>query len=57
LLDPIERFLKYLDIYTKVPPILVMDEIMVKRMAGLLSTLALATKQLKVGRSSKPVLP
>ena len=57
LLEPIECFLKYLDIYTKVPPILVMDEIMVKRMAGLLSTLALATKQLKVGRSSKPVLP
>ena len=56
LLEPIERFLKYLDIYTMVPPTLAMDKIMDKIMAELLFTLALATKQPKLGRSSKHVL-
>ncbi len=49
LLDSIERFLKHLDVYTKSPPTPAMDEIMVKIMAGLLSTLALATKEPKLG--------
>ena len=56
LLESIERFLKHLDIYTKIPPTPAMDEMVVKIMAGLLSTLALATKEPKLGRSSKPVL-
>ena len=49
LLEPIERFLKYLDIYTKVPPTLAMDEIIVKILAEPLSTLALAIKGPKLG--------
>ena len=56
LLESIERFLKHLDIYTKIPPTLAMDKMVAKIMAGLLSTLALATKGPKLGRSSKPVL-
>jgi hypothetical protein len=39
------------------PPTPVMDEIVAKIMVELLSTLALATKMLKQGRSSKSVPP
>ena len=52
-LDSIELFLKRLDIYTKVPPTPVMNEIVVKIMVELLSTLALVTKQIKQGRPSE----
>ena len=57
LLESIEHFLKRLDIYTKVPPTPAMDEIVVKIMVELVSTLALATKELKQGRPSEPVSP
>ena len=40
-LESTERFLKYLDNYTKITP--AMDDIMIKIMAGLLFHLALAT--------------
>ena len=53
LLESIELFLKRLDIYTKVPPTPAMTEIVVKIMVELLSTLALATKQINQGRSSE----
>ena len=53
LFDSIESFLNRLDIYTKVPPTPVMTEIIVKIMVELLSTLALATKQIRQGRPSK----
>jgi hypothetical protein len=56
LLESIERSPKYLGIYTKIPPTPTMDDIIAKIMAELLSTLALATKEPKLGRSSKPVL-
>ena len=56
LLKAIENFLKRLDIYTEIPPTPVMDELVVKTMVELLSTLALATKDLKQGRSSESVL-
>jgi len=56
LLEVIEHFLKLLDIYTEVPPTPAMDELAVKIMMELLSTLALATKELKQGRSSESVL-
>jgi len=55
LLDSIENFLKRLDIYTKIPPSHAMDEIVVKIMVELVSTLALATKELKQGRPSESV--
>jgi hypothetical protein len=56
LLDSIERFLYRIDIYTQIPPTPVMDEIIVKIMAELLSTIAAATKELKQGRSSEFIL-
>ena len=48
-----EHFLKRLDIYTRIPPTPVMDELVVKITVELISTLALATKELKQGRPSK----
>jgi hypothetical protein len=53
LLESIEHFLNRLDIYTRIPPTPAMDEIVAKIMVELLSTLALATKELKQGRSSE----
>jgi hypothetical protein len=55
LLESLEHFLKRLDIYTKLPAesLLALDEIMVKIIVALLSTLALATKQIKEGRLSE----
>ena len=53
LLESIESFLNRLDIYTKVPPTPAMTEIIVKILVELLSTLALATKQIRQGRPSK----
>ena len=55
LLESIEHFLMRLDIYTKVPPTEAMTEIVVKILVELLSTLALATKQIRQGRSSEPL--
>ena len=56
LLEAIEHFLKPLDIYTEISPTPAMYEILIKIMLGLLSTLGLATKQLKQGGSSESVL-
>jgi hypothetical protein len=56
LLESIEHFLKRLDVYTKIPPTPAMDEMVVKIMVELLSTLALATKQVKQGRPSESLL-
>ena len=53
LLESSEHFLKRLDIYTKIPPTPAVDEVIVKIMVELISTLALATKELKQGRLSK----
>ena len=43
LLESIETFLKRLDIYTQIPPTAALDEMVVKIMMELLSTIALAT--------------
>jgi hypothetical protein len=56
LLESIEHFLRHLDIYSRIRPTPVLDEIVIKIMADLLSTLALLTKELKQGRSSESVL-
>jgi len=55
-LEAIEHFLKPLDIYTEIPPTPALDELVVKTMVELLSALALATNELKQGRSSEYVL-
>ena len=53
LLESIEQFLNRLEIYTKIPPTVAMTEMIVKILVELLSTLALATKQIKQGKSSE----
>jgi len=50
LLESVEHFLNRLDIYTKIPPTVSMTEIIIKILVELLSTLALATKQLQQGK-------
>ena len=52
LFESTENFLRRLDIYTKIPPTTAMTEIIVKILVELLSTLALATQQVKQGRLS-----
>jgi len=56
LLESTESFLTRLDIYTKFPPTMIMSEIIIKIMVELLSTLAVATKQIDQGRPSESVL-
>jgi hypothetical protein len=56
LLESIERFLRHLDIYTRILPTAAMNEILAKILVELSSTLALATRELKQGRSSESVL-
>jgi hypothetical protein len=52
LFESTENFLRRLDIYAKIPPTTAMTEIVVKILVELLSTLALATQQVKQGRLS-----
>jgi hypothetical protein len=56
LLESIEHFLKRVDIYTRIPLTPAMDGMMIKIILELLSTLALATKEFKHGRSSEFLL-
>jgi hypothetical protein len=56
LFESIENFLRRLDIYTKIPPTSVMTEIIVKILIELLSTFSLATKHVKQGRLSEPMI-
>jgi hypothetical protein len=55
LLESIEHFVMRLDIYTYIPHTPALDEIVVKIIVELLSTLALVTKELKQGRTSKSI--
>ena len=55
LLESIEHFLNRLSIYTRVPPSPAMDEIVVKILVELISTLALVTEELRQRRSSESV--
>jgi hypothetical protein len=57
LLESIEHFLDRLDIYIRIPPTSTMNEIVVKILVELISTLALVTEELKQRRSSGFVLP
>jgi hypothetical protein len=56
LLASFENFLSRLSIYTGVPPTPALKNVLVKIIVELLSTLALATKQVKQGRLSEFVL-
>jgi hypothetical protein len=55
LLEFIKRFFEYLEVYTSILPTPAMDEIVVNIMMEILSTFALATKDLKQGRKSESV--
>ena len=55
LLESIEHFLYRLDIYTKITPTVAMTEMLVKILVELLSTLAMATKQVRQGKPSESV--
>ena len=57
LLESIEHFLTRLNIYTRIPPTPAMDEIVVKILVELISTLTQVTEELKHRRSSESVLP
>ena len=56
LFESIETFLRRLDIYTKIPCTTAVTEIVVKILIELLSTLSLATQQIKQGRLSESIL-
>ena len=56
LFESIEHFLSRLGIYTQIPPTPAMDEMVVKIMMELLSTLGLATKEIKQGQASESPL-
>jgi hypothetical protein len=56
LFESIELFLSRLDIYTRIPPAPATDEMIAKIMVELISTLALATRELQQGRSSESFL-
>jgi hypothetical protein len=49
-------FLKRFEIYTNIPPTPVMTDIIVKIIVELLSVHSLATKQIRQGRFSKPIV-
>ena len=55
LLESIEHLLYRLDIYTRITPTVAMTELLVKILVELLSTLALATKEVKQGKPSEPI--
>ena len=56
LLESIEHFLSRLNIYTQIHPTPAIDEIVVKILVELISTLAQVTEELKQRRSSESVL-
>jgi hypothetical protein len=56
LLESIGHFFNRLEIYTEVPPTEAMDEMIVKILVELLSTLALTTKETKQGKLSESIV-
>jgi uncharacterized membrane protein len=57
LFESIGNFVQRLEIYTKIPPTTVVTKMVVKIIVELLSTLALATKEIKQGSLSKHIAP
>jgi hypothetical protein len=56
LFERVGNFLKRLHIYTEIPFTPAMTDIIVQIMVEVLSVLALATKEIKRGRFSEPIL-
>jgi hypothetical protein len=56
LLELIENLLSRVDIYIRISPTPAIDEMVVKIIVELFSTLALATRELKQGRPSESIL-
>ena len=56
LFESMENLLTRLNIYTEIPPTVAMTDIVVKIMVEFLSTLAVATKQVKQGQLSEFIL-
>src|SRR5260370_24719502 len=56
LLESIAHFLNRLQIYTEIPPTDAMNDMIVKILVELLSTLALATKEIRRGKFSESVV-
>jgi hypothetical protein len=56
LLESIEHFLNRLDIYTRISPAPAIDEMVVKILVEIISTLALVTEELKQRQSSESIL-
>jgi hypothetical protein len=56
LLESIGHFLNRLEIYTEIPPTEAMNEMIVKILMELLSTLALTTKETKQGKLSESMI-
>lgn len=56
LLETMGNLLKRLEVYSELPPTKDMTEIVVKILIGFISTLAVATKQIKQGRLSESIL-
>ena len=55
LLEELGNTLNRLGIYTKVPPTKEMTELVIKKLVNLISTLAVATKQVKQGRLGESI--
>ncbi len=56
MLESIGHFLNRLEIYTEISPTDAMNDMVVKILVELLSTLALATKEIKQGKLSESVV-
>ena len=56
LLESIQHFLNRLEVYTEIPPTEAMNEMIVKILVELLSTLALTTKETKQGKLSESIV-
>jgi hypothetical protein len=56
LLESIGHFLNRLEIYAEIPPTEAMNEMIVKILVELLSTLALTTKEIQRGKLSESVV-
>ena len=56
LLESIGHFLNRLEIYTEIPPTEAMNDMIVKILVELLSTLALTTKEIKQGKLSESIV-
>ena len=56
LFESLGDFLKRLEIYMAIPPTTMMTDIIIRIMVEVLSVLALATKQIKLGRFSKSAI-